>query len=187
MSSSDLAIAEVIADALADEEPSWVTLPPTELEVSDAFALALEQFDAGSTPAGEAATEWLKRSALAEYQLSRTALYIANGAIAGYYSLASSTIELSQRERKKWLGFRTRRGSLPATLITWIAKDHRAEFDGSLLVMHAAAVARRAMLVQASVALVLDPFDDATTDLWITRHGFRRTSGKSGRLWIPLG
>lgn len=126
------------------------------------------------------------RSALIDYLLSRTTLYLAGGAIAGYYSLANSTIELSQRDRKQRLALVTHCASLPATLVTWLAKDHRAEFDGTLLITHAAAVARRTMLAQASVALVLDPFDEETAKLWTSKYGFHKSSGKSGRLWIPL-
>ena len=129
---------------------------------------------------------WLRESALDEYQLSRTTLYLADGVIAGYYSLASSTVELSQRYREQNLALVTRRGTLPATLVTWLAKDHRAGFDAMLLIKHATALARRAMLAQASAALVLDPYDEATAELWAARHVFRRSSANSRRLWIAL-
>ena len=106
--------------------------------------------------------------------------------IAGYYSLCNSTVEISQKQRKKSLALETRRGTLPATLITWLAKDHRADVNGTLLIEHAVAVARKGTLTQASVALVLDPFDDETGEMWKTRYGFRKSSGDSARLWIPL-
>jgi hypothetical protein len=186
MTGSEVIVVKAVDEALVDSEPTWVTLPPVDIEVSEAFKRALDQFDAGPKPAGVAATEWLHQCAVTQYELSRTTLYIANGAIAGYYSLCNSTVEISQSHRKKKLALDTERGTLPASLVTWLAKDHRADFDGTLLLKHATAVARKAMLTQASVALVLDPFDDETAEMWKTRYGFRKSSGSSGRLWIPL-
>lgn len=175
-----------IDEALADAEPTWVTLPPVDANISALFRRALADFDAGAKPAAVAATHWLQQSALAQHQNSRTALYIGNGRIAGYYSLCNAQVELSQRQRKK-LDLRTPIGTLPASLVTWLAKDHRADFDGELLVMHAAATARKATMTQASVALVLDPYDDETAEMWRTRFGFRRSSGSNAdRLWVPL-
>ena len=55
-----------------------------------------------------------------------------------------------------------------------------------LLIKHATALARKAMLAQASAALVLDPYDEATAELWAARHVFRRSSANSRRLWIAL-
>ena len=186
MTSIEVITIKAIDDALADPEPSWVTLPPVNIEISEAFQRALDEFDAGPKPAAIAATEWLQRCAITHHQLSRTALFIANGGIAGYYSLCNSTVEISRDHRKKKLALDTRRGILPASLVTWLAKDHRADVDGTLLIKHAAAVARKATFTQASVALVLDPFDPETAEMWKTRFGFRKSSGPSGRLWIPL-
>lgn len=181
-----IATIKAIDDALADAEPTWVTLPPVDIDISEPFRRALDDFDAGPKPAAVAATHWLQQSAPAQHQNSRTALYIANGRIAAYYSLCNAQVELSQRQRKK-LDLRTPIGTLPASLVTWLAKDHRADFDGELLVMHAVATARKATMTQASVALVLDPYDDETAEIWKTRFGFRRSSGPNAdRLWVPL-
>jgi hypothetical protein len=186
MTSIEVIAIKAIEEALVDSEPTWVTLPPVDIEISDAFRRALDEFDAGPKAAAVAATEWLQQSAVTQYRLSRTMLYIANGAIAGYYSLCSSSVELSQRSRTRHLELRTPLGTLPASLVTWLAKDHRADIDGAVLMKHAFATARRATLTQAAIALALDPFDSETAELWKARYGFRESSGKSGRLWTPL-
>jgi hypothetical protein len=186
MSNTALSAAEAIEEALADAEPIWVTLPPVEVEISAAFRRALDQFDAGSSSGGVAANGWLQQNAVTDYRLSRTTLYIADGAIAGFYSLCSSSVEVSQRDRKRHLELHTPLGTLPASLVTWLAKDYRADIDGSLLMKHAFATARRTALTQAAIVLALDPFDADTAELWKAHYGFRKASGCSGRLWTPL-
>jgi hypothetical protein len=77
---------------------------------------------------------------------------------------------------------------VPAALITWIAKDRRATIDGKLMLLHAAATARRAAELQATSVLVVDPFDNETATMWRERYGFRPSAEvrKPKRLWLPL-
>jgi hypothetical protein len=77
---------------------------------------------------------------------------------------------------------------VPAALITWIAKDRRAEIEGKLLLLHAVATARRAAELQATAVLVVDPFDERTAAMWRERYGFRPSAEvrKPKRLWLPL-
>jgi len=105
--------------------------------------------------------------------------------VAGFYSLASAQVELSQRDRQR-AGVAPIR--VPAALITWIAKDRRATLDGKLLLLHAAATARRAAELQATSVLVVDPFDEETATMWRERYGFRSSAEarKPKRLWLPL-
>ena len=42
-------------------------------------------------------------------------------------------VELSRSHREGKLALDTPRGTLPASLVTWLAKDHRADFDGTTL------------------------------------------------------
>ncbi len=58
--------------------------------------------------------------------------------MAGFYSLASAQVTLSQRDRR--LGVDPVR--VPAALVTWIAKDVRADIDGKVLLLHADASKR---------------------------------------------
>jgi len=146
---------------------------------------ALEDFHAGERPAARAAAEWLRTQAVPAHQTSRTHLLIAGHRLAGFYSLASAQVELSQRDRRR-VGVDPVR--VPAALITWIAKDERAEIHGRELLLHAVAVSRRAAELQATTVLVVDPFDDDTSAMWRERYGFRPSADdrKPKRLWLPL-
>ena len=144
MSRPDLADStshDAILAALADSEPSWVTLPPPRAEVSDTLRAALEALTLGTLRLLWPPTAWLKTQALDAYESSRTRLLIAERRVAGFYSLASAQVALSQRDRRD-LSIDPVRVS--AALVTWIAKDARADIDGKLLLLHAVATARRA-------------------------------------------
>lgn len=181
----EAAVAESIAAALADSQPSWVTLPPRGEELPSELLLAFDDFDAGERAAAQAAGAWLRTRAVAAHQTSRTRLLIAAGHVEGFYSLASAQVELSEHDRRR-VGVDPVR--VPATLVTWIAKDRRAEIEGKLLLLHAAATARRAAELQATSVLVVDPFDDETAAMWRERYGFRPSAEarRPKRLWLPL-
>jgi hypothetical protein len=176
---------ESIATAFADPQPSWVTLPSRDEELPSELWLALDDFDAGERAAARAACVWLRTQAVAAHQTSRTRLLIADHRVAGFYSLASAQVELSQRDRRR-AGVAPVR--VPAALITWIAKDRQAVIDGKLLLLHAAATARRASELQANAVLVVDPFDEETAAMWRARYGFRPSveTRRPKRLWLPL-
>lgn len=131
-------IGESIAEALAGPEPMWVTLPGPQEELPNELRAALDEFDSGERPAALAAREWLRTQAVDSYETSRTRLLIAEQRIAGFYSLAASQVEFRQSDRRR-AGFDPVR--VPAALVTWIAKDKRAEIDGKLLLLHAAGTA----------------------------------------------
>ncbi|MGO9320350.1 MAG: hypothetical protein ACLQBY_06065 [Solirubrobacteraceae bacterium] len=176
---------EAVAAALADPEPTWITLPGSQEELPGELRAALDAFDAGKRPAAVAAREWLRTQAVDSYQTSRTRLLLAERRIAGFYSLAAAQVELRQSDRRRE-GFDP--VSVPAALVTWMAKDRRAEVDGKLLLLHAAGTARRAAELQATAVLVLDPFDEQTGVMWRERFGFRASAEKRKpkRLWLPL-
>ena len=178
-------VAESIDTALADQKPTWITLPSRDEELPTELRLALDDFDAGERSAAQAATAWLQTQAVAAHQTSRTRLLIAGRQVAGFYSLASAQVEFSQRDRRR-VGVVPVR--VPAALITWIAKDKRAEIDGKLLLLHAAATARLAAELQATSVLVVDPFDEETAAMWRKHYGFRASAEtrKPKRLWLPL-
>ena len=146
---------------------------------------ALDAFEAaGDHPASVAASEWLKNEALHAHQTSRTRLLVAQHRVAGFYSLASAQVALNQRDRGR-LGVEP--VQVPAALVTWIAKDRRAGVDGKILLLHAAAMARRAAIFQATTVLVVDPYDNETAAMWRERCGFRSSAAPAPkRLWLPL-
>jgi hypothetical protein len=183
--SSPPVVLPSIATALADSEPSWITLPSRDEELPGELRIALDDFDAGRRAAAKAAGAWLRTQSVTAHQTSRTRLLVASGRVTGFYSLASAQVELSQRDRRRVGAAPVR---VPAALITWIAKDRRAEIDGKLLLLHAAATARRAAELQATSVLVVDPFDEETAAMWRERYGFRPSAEarKPKRLWLPL-
>ncbi len=174
-----------IAEALADPAPTWLTLPSGPAQVPDELGALLNDFDAGDRPAAVAAGDWLRAEAFGSHATSRTRLLIAEQRLAGFYSLASAQVELSQRDRGR-LGLDPVR--VPAALVTWIAKDKRAGIDGKELLLHATAMARRAAELQATSVLVVDPYDEETAAMWRDRFGFRPSSEARTpkRLWLPL-
>jgi hypothetical protein len=178
-------IGAVIADAIADPAQTWLTLPSGLAQATDELHTLLDDFDAGDRPAAIAAGIWLRTEALSSHATSRTWLLIADQRLAGFYSLASAQVELSQRDRSR-LGMNPVRA--PAALVTWIAKDKRAAIDGKELLLHATAMARRAAELQATSVLVVDPYDEPTAAMWRRRFGFRPSSEarKPKRLWLPL-
>jgi hypothetical protein len=187
MSGTDLrqaALADALAAALSDPQPSWLTLTPQRNPPDELCAL-LDRFDAGARDAARAATVWLREQALGSHTTARTRLLLRDGAIAGYYALASAQVALTQADRKR-LGVQPVR--VPAALVAWIAKDYRVEQDGRDLLLHAAATARRAADLQATTVLVVDPFDAKTAAMWRQRYGFRRSAeaGERRRLWLAL-
>jgi hypothetical protein len=181
----DRGIGESITAALVDTHPSWVTLPADGGDVPDELRAVLAVFDAGKRPAANAAADWLKSEALRSWQTARTRLLIADSRVAGFYSLASAHVVLSQRDRRR-LGVTPPR--VPAALVAWIAKDARAKVDGKSLLLHAAATARRVDALQATAVLAVDPFDQQTAMMWRQRFGFRSSSEPADRrrLWLPL-
>lgn len=173
------------AELSADPEPLWVTLPPNGAGLSEGLAGAINEFDAGTRPAARSATAWLRNHALASHRTTRTRLLLSAGRVEGFYSLASSQVELSQRDR---LRADLEPVRVPAALITWIAKDRRSKLDGGLLLLHAAGTARRASELLAVSVLVVDPFDEDTARMWRSQYGFRTSADKRRprRLWLPL-
>jgi len=177
--------ATSILAALGDAQPSWLTLPPADVEMPEQLRGALEEFDAGKRASARAASVWLRGEALMAYATARTRLLVGEGRVAGFYSLASAQVALSQRDRRR-LGVAPVQA--PAVLVAWIAKDTRADIDGKTLLLHAAATARRAATMQATSVLVVDPYDQETAVMWRGRYGFRPAAGSAqgGRLWLPL-
>ena len=60
--------------------------------------------------------------------------------------------------------------------------------DSKALLLHVAATARRATVLQATFVLVVDPFDEEIAVMWRERFGFRLSAepAERKRLWLPL-
>lgn len=178
------------ASLLASESGAWLTIRD-DIPVPDFLIEACDRLDAGGSPAGKAANDWV-RSALREPPTSaRIHLHVGDGSVRGYYALASAEVELTRRDRAS-VAATVRRA--PASLVAWIARDINSTTTGRELLLHAAANARRVAKLQGTSVLALDPFDEETANLWITRYGFRECAPPLtgppprplSRLWLPL-
>jgi hypothetical protein len=177
---------ESIREALLGSRPCWVPLSPERSQAPDELVQALDAFYAGPRPAALAAASWLKCRAFDSHFTARAHLLVADRRVLAFYALASAQVQLRQRDRKRLQADGP--VSVPAALVAWIAKDPRADVPGKALLLHAAAKARRAALLQATCVLVVDPFDDQTAAMWRQRFGFRPSAepGERKRLWLPL-
>jgi hypothetical protein len=186
MTDTKVVTAEQIDADLFGPDYVFLRLPPLALDVSAAFAEAIAAFDAGECEAARKATWWFQNCALVEYHTSRTYLYLGRGRIAGYYSLASTHVEIPKAERDT-LGLASERKNVPASLMTWIAKDRNAGISGEVLLVDALVRANEAAALQASAVFVLDAADEDTAKMWSERYGFRLLEkSKSRRMWMPL-
>lgn len=177
-----------LPSVVSDRGQLWVRWTPEVADREPDVAAAVESFEAVDTEAGRAATAWLKERALLDYRSSVTHLMIIEDRVEAYYSLASAQVELRQSDRRK---VEAEHPVQPAALITWIAKHRYAQTSGIEVLAHAAGTALNVAEHQGVVALVLDPYDDDTAEMW-KRPPYRfkpsRTRAPSGRprLWRSL-
>lgn len=174
---------------LAPVDPSerFVRWTPTVAADDPALAEAVAAFVPMDVPSGVAVASWLKERALAQPGSATPYLMVRNGRVAGFYALAAASVELRGSHRNS-IG-----AELPPTVPAYlIAQLGRASWSepgsGRRLLAHAMAKAREASLTAAAVALVVDPFDDGTAELW-RRWGFRTSSmsiGDTRRMWMRL-
>jgi hypothetical protein len=207
--------AEIALKALADEDfvenggHAWVRLIPEVVEdlgSSKQLLLdAVEAFESTEWEAGREAAAWLRDRALDEYGSSITYLMLRKGEVEAFYALCSAEVLLTGRDRTKL--FRSSRAKShevsrrqPASLIAWAAKRTDGEEKcGALIMGHALATAWEVAELQGNIALVLDPYDERTADMWLGMDflTFRRSANPQKddsdedsepllRLWTPL-
>jgi len=193
-------------EALDDGQDAWVRLTPEVVDDlgedhADRLLRALDSFESLDNGAGAAAAEWLRTKALAMHGSTVTYLWLVGRKVEGFYSLCSSNVRLSSGHRKRvfketGLSVLEIPSLQPASLVAWIAKQADASSDcGRAVLFHAFSVATEVSHLQGSIALVLDPFDDQTAEMWERRtdvpfHRSARSPGddeqKPRRLWTPL-
>lgn len=163
---------------LTDPGDFTVRYIPENVERFPGILDAVAGFDAGDRPAGRAATEFLRGIDVQAVEETATTLFFLDGALVGYFSLANGSAELKTRDRKR---FALGRPTQPAALVTWLAKSAHHTFDGLELVKAAAYQALRGAEFSAVTLLALDPFDQATAEMWQDRHGFVASQTKLPR------
>jgi hypothetical protein len=149
---------------------------------------AVAAFESLPNDAGASVTDYLRA-----YDFSREAvvrLLLSSGRVLGYYALAAASVRLPRSDHEEH-GLRYRRQ--PAILIGQLGRAIDAPPEtGRQLVLHAAATARRVSADVGATVLVLDPFDEETSNLWRGRYGFREADelvharSRLHRLWTWL-
>src|SRR4051812_7361983 len=98
-----------------------VVLTPGALQADKALRQAMSAFEARNTPAGVAATKWLKGQAADSHPSVVTRLVMTDdGKIAGFVAVTPGEVELNGKHRQKLGLIHPVQG---ATLIPWLAKD----------------------------------------------------------------
>jgi hypothetical protein len=191
--------------AFEDGRDTWIRLAPEVIadlgEDADTLLEAVDAFRSLDNGAGEAAADWLRTKALPMHGSTITYVRLLDGEVEGFYALCSASVRLSMGDRRRL--FREAGVSVlelpslqPASLVAWIAKRADASSDcGRQLLLHAFGSATSVAQIQGSIALVLDPFDEETARMWLSKRDvpFRRAARERGtddarprRLWTPL-
>jgi hypothetical protein len=150
----------------------------------------MNAFESLDFPAGEAAAEFLRDEAVVNSVMTRTHLLVADNRVEGFISLCSGSVRLSERSVRS-LGLRTTRKTMPAILLTWVARHHESSTTGLELVETAFALASESAENIGVAAFVLDPWDEKVADIWRSapypfRDSEQKRKGKPPRLWTPL-
>jgi hypothetical protein len=172
-------------------EHEWIHLTAEQLSTDPGLVRAIEGFKAPAGRAGDAAAAWLKERALRETSHIATYVLLAEGRIAGFYSLGMSEVELRSQHRKGISASHPRQG---AVLILWFARAADASVDAETVLRHAVGIAQIGSRRVGAAVIAVDPFDAATEDYWRHHFGFRASltrridadGQQRSRLWLPL-
>ena len=165
----------------------WISYSQTTASSVDNFVAEFEPLD---HPAGHRAAQFLRSDALVNAPMTRTHLCVSEVRLEGFISCCSGSVTLSERSIRS-LGLRTQITTMPAILLTWVARHGNGAVPGYELLSTAYALAREATSTIAAVALVVDPADDQVAEVWKGEpYNFRESEQKRGgaprRLWTPL-
>jgi hypothetical protein len=199
--------ASIALEAFEKGHRAWVRLIPEVVEDMGSYRHllldAVARFESLPRNAGIEAAKWLREHALDDYGSSVTYLMLLKKRVEAFYALRSAEVLLSQHERKRLLHKRRSEAyeihpRQPASLIIWTAKRDGADGGcAELILRHAFASAVEVAQSQGNIALVLDPYDEKTAQMWMRMKcvKFRRsaearpsTNGQqqARRLWTPL-
>jgi hypothetical protein len=174
--------------AVAASTVKWVTVSPET--VTPELTEAMAAFQPLDCPAGAAAAHFLNEDAVVNATMTRTHLLIADNRVEGFISLCSGSVELSERSIRS-LVLRTTIKTMPAIVLTWVARDRESSITGLELVETAFALARETAETIGVAAFVLDPWDEKVAEIWRNepypfRDSEQKRRRKPPRLWAPL-
>lgn len=169
----------------------WVHLTEEQIEADPALLPAVERFEAPATPAGRAAENWLKTSAVREADHIATYLLLGGQDVIAFYALGMSEVELRTQHRKKLGAEHPRQG---AVLLLWLARAASSDVGAETILKHAVGIGQMGARRVGAAVVALDPFDAPTEEFWRERFGFRSSltrrrdanGDERARLWMPL-
>jgi hypothetical protein len=151
---------------------------------------AIRAFEPVPGPAGESVARWLVENAFREPREATVRLRLSYGRVTGVYALCAAQIALDMAQRSQLGGVRYR--TQPAILLAQFARAADAPGIGRELLHHAGGTARRARTYIGATALVVDPFDESTAEMWREHFGFRDSqqpvpgNRRLRRQWLSL-
>ncbi|HET8862296.1 MAG TPA: hypothetical protein VFM94_03500 [Solirubrobacterales bacterium] len=174
--------------AVAQPANRWVRL--SRQTATPELIEAINTFEPLDFPAGKAAAGFLKDEAVVNSTMTKTHLLVAENRVEGFISLCSGSVKLSERSIRS-LGLRTTIRTMPAIVLTWIARHRGSSTTGLELVETAFGLARESAENVGVAAFVLDPWDAKVADIWRNapypfRDSEQKRKGKPPRLWTPL-
>jgi hypothetical protein len=185
--------ADTRDDSAISAEPffkgeNWVLWNPAAAERYPDLLAKIGEFDPGPRAAAEAAAAWLREQGLAGESIAY--LLVEDDVLLGFYALTAGQVELNINHRKKLGVAHPTQGAI---LVTQLAKSARHDVDGRRLLEDAIGIAAEQAERIGATVLAVDPFDEATGEMWRDRFGFRASrtdvpghDGPLRRLYIPL-
>lgn len=137
-------------------------------------AADIQTFEAHSKNADAAAalSRWIREDALEQRQHT-VHILIRDGKPIAYIALRSCSVGL-RRSQARRLGAEDAQ-NVPGSYVAYIARSEDAPGAGREALLYAASLARRVNLVQRTLVLVVDPYDEETERMWREAFGFWST------------
>lgn len=154
------------------------------------MAQAAQRFKAHSTnaAAANALTHWFREHALESGP--RTYILVRGEEIASFFAIQSGAVALRRGEAHRAGAEDPDR--VPVLHVAYLARAAGERFRGAgyEALLYAAMLAKRIDQVASVAALVVDPYDQATEQMWRNTFGFwstrERCPNGCRRLYIPL-
>jgi len=179
--------AEALVAGLNAKEPTLLTLPG-RARCPDELVAAVEAFEVGQRPAALASAAWLRERALDEPGSARSWVWVGRGRALGFFAISVGAGKL---EPEQLTALRAGQRPMPAVLLVQAARGTGAKLPAGSVLRGALGVAERIERLAGVGALMLDPFDEETAQMW-RRRGFvpvldKPGQGRPARMWYPLG
>jgi hypothetical protein len=175
--------------AAANFATGWYRWTPMAAEraTNSEIANAVACFESLDNDAGRAASQWLRDEALASYPATVTSVLVGGGLALGFVAMRAGTVRLTKGDRRSLLPGSTSGTDQGAAVIEHIARNRAAAPGvGEQLMLFAIGEALQAAEHSGAIALVIDPPDAASAELFVDRWHFRRSLRPGTSLWFPL-